>query len=350
MTKPLVSVVMVICNVERFLAESIDSILSQTFRDFEFIIVDFGSADKSNAIASRYAGGDSRLIVHEIPHCGLAEARNAACSLAQGQYIALMDADDVSVPDRLASQVGFMEKHPEVGFVGGATRWIDATGKSLRIDSLPATDSEIRSALVTCCPFCQPTILMRREAFTLVGGYRPVFAQAEDYDLWLRIADHYQCANLEQVVLHYRIHPNQLSLRKRTQQTLCVLAAQVSASSRKNGQPDPMDSAKEITPALLTDMGISEATQQTSAASEYLFWLRTMYAAGEYAVALKAVLEVLHSPDRKYAQRWQVADLRLMAARLYWKQRRFARGLLTAGHAFMTRPVILVRPLKQLLF
>jgi glycosyltransferase involved in cell wall biosynthesis len=348
MDKALVSVVMVTCNVDRFLAESIESILGQTFRDFEFIVVDFGSIDKSGAIASSYAEKDCRVRLHQIPNCALADARNAACSLAQGRYIALMDADDVSVPDRFTWQVDFMEKHPEVGFVGGATNWVDATGKSLRIDWLPIEDREIRSAFLTCCPFCQPTVLLRREAFTKVGGYRPVFAQAEDYDLWLRIADHYRCANLQQVVLHYRIHPNQLSLRKRTQQTLCVLAAQVAAASRRNGSPDPMDSVQEITPAVLASMGVSEATQQTNTASEYLFWLRTMYAAGYYAVALKAVIEFLASADCEYAQRWQIADLRLMTARLYWKQRRFGRSLLTAGHAFVTRPVILGRPLKQL--
>lgn len=348
MDKALVSVVMVTCNVDRFLAESIESILAQTFTDFEFIVVDFGSTDKSKSIASGYAKKDSRVRLHQIPNCRLADARNVACSLAQGEYIALMDADDVSVPDRFTWQVDFMERHPEVGFVGGATNWTDATGKSLRIDCLPAEDDEIRSAFLTCCPFCQPTVLLRREAFTKVGGYRPVFAQAEDYDLWLRIADHYRCANLKQVVLHYRIHPNQLSLRKRTQQTLCVLAAQVAAASRRSGRPDPMDSVKEITPPVLAAMGISESTQQTNTASEYLFWLRTMYAAGYYAVALKAVVDVLQSPDCEYAQRWQIADLRLMAARLYWKQKRFSRSFLSASHAVLTRPVLLGRPFKQL--
>ena len=97
MNKPLISVVMVICNVDRFLAEAIESILAQSFRDFEFIIVDFGSADNSKAIASHYAAEDTRIKFHEIPHCGLAEARNAGCALAQARYIAIMDADDVSL-------------------------------------------------------------------------------------------------------------------------------------------------------------------------------------------------------------------------------------------------------------
>jgi hypothetical protein len=241
-----------------------------------------------------------------------------------------------------------MEEHPEVGLLGGATDWVDATGRSLRVDHLPAEDSEIRTALESRCPFCQSTIFIRREAFALVGGYRAVFAQAEDYDLWLRISEHFKCANLKQVVLKYRIHPYQMSIRKRAQQTLCVLAAQVSASSRKKGITDPLNSVEEITSEALAGMGVDESQQQIAIANEYLLWIRTMYAAREYSVALRAALEVLHSSG-KHLERWQFADLQLIAGRLYWKQGQFGRGLLTAGYAFLTRPVMLGRPVKHLL-
>src|ERR1700722_19795108 len=122
---------MVVCNVDRFLEEAIESILTQTFRDFEFIILDFGSTDRTKEITARYAARDSRIKLSEIPHCSLTEARNAACFLAQGQYIANMDADDVSLPDRLMWQADFMERHPQVGVVGGGVEAIDATGASL---------------------------------------------------------------------------------------------------------------------------------------------------------------------------------------------------------------------------
>src|SRR5579863_4921092 len=99
MTTPLVSVVMVVFNVDRFLGDAIESILDQTFGDFEFIIVDFGSTDKSKEIISSFATKDSRIKFHEIPHCRLSEARNTAGFLAKGKYIAIADADDVSLPD-----------------------------------------------------------------------------------------------------------------------------------------------------------------------------------------------------------------------------------------------------------
>ena len=346
---PAISVVMVVCNVERFLREAIESILGQTFTDFEFVIVDFGSTDNSKAIIKEYAAKDSRVKLHEIPHCGLAEARNAGGFLARGCYIAIMDADDISMPSRLEMEFSFMEKHPEVGVVGGATEWIDATGRKMRVESFPLGDGEIKSALEVHCPFCQPSVLVRNEAFKRVGGYRGAFAPAEDYDLWIRIAEHYQCANLSEVVLRYRVHPYQVSFRKRTQQTLRCIAARFSASARKNGQPDPMDSVPEINSGVLTRLGISEKVQQTAVASEYLFWFRAMYGAGEYAGALKAAVEVFESRELEHAERWQLANLRLMTARLYWKQGNLSKGLLVAAHAFAIRPLMLGRPAMQVL-
>jgi len=341
---------MVVCNVDRFLAESIESILGQTTSEFEFIIVDFGSTDRTWAIASSYAAKDSRIRLHEIPNCGLAEARNAGCSLAQGRYIAIMDADDVSVPDRLTSEVEFMEKHPEVGLLGGLADCINATGKSLgfRVHDPPTEHHEIKRALDVRCPICQPTVLIRREAFAHVGGYRAVFAQAEDYDLWLRMAERFQCASLNQVVLKYRIHPYQLSMNKQRQQTLCVLAAQASASLRRNGSPDLLNSVEEITPAVLADLGVPKARQQSDFASNCRNWIRNMCRAGEYSVALEAVLGLLQS-DLEYVERWQIADLHVTAARLHWRQKRLLRSFLAAGCAVMTRPAVAGRPLKLLL-
>ena len=350
MKSPRISVVMVTCNVERFLVEAIESILGQTFTDFEFIIVDFGSTDKTKTIVSSYAAKDSRVRLHELPSCGLAEARNAGCSLARGQYIAIMDADDISVPDRLQLELAFMEEHPEVGLLGGVTECIDATGASLAIRShdFPAEDGEIRSALVDRCPFCQPTVLIRKEAFVLVGGYRPLFVQAEDYDLWLRISEHFRCANLKESVLKYRIHPSQVSMRRRSEQTLCVLAAQASAAARKNGAPDALNSFPKITPAALATLGISEATQERMVVSDCSNWIRNMCLAGENSVALDAAIEIVET-QWAYVERWQIADLYLTIAALYWRQKKFVRCFCAAVRGVAKRPRVAGRPLKPLL-
>jgi cellulose synthase/poly-beta-1,6-N-acetylglucosamine synthase-like glycosyltransferase len=349
MGNPTVSVAMVVRNVDRFLTESIESVLAQTFRDFEFVIVDFGSSDSSKSIISGYAAKDTRIKFHEIPCCGLAEARNAACSLAQGKYIAIMDADDVSVQERLSWQVRFMEDHPEAGVVGGAVERIDATGRPLQVFKYPLENPEIQSELPTCCVFCQPTVLMRRDAFVGVGGYRGPFAPAEDYDLWLRIAESFQLANLDQVLLKYRIHSNQVTLRKRRQQVMGCLAAQACARARRNGGFDPLNGVKEITPALLAGLGVTKAEQQVALAREYLNWTRVICETREYSGALDALNEILQPSEHEYAESWVVAELRFLAARIYWRQRRFLRSVMTLCHAVAARPVIVGRPLKSLL-
>lgn len=339
MNKPLVSVVMVVCNVDRFLPESIESVLAQTFNDFEFIIMDFGSTDQSRALASSYAARDSRIRIHGIPHCGVAEARNAACFLADGKYIAIQDADDISLPSRLMWEVDFMGKHPEVGFLGGAWEWVDAEAKSLWVDNVLTENHELQSALLTCCPFIHTSVLMRREAFALVGGYRTTFAQAHDYDLWLRMSERFQCANLKQVVVHYRIHPHQVSLHKRRQQTLAVLAARASALARRTQNADPLNSVQEITPAVLLKMGVTHAQQQAELFVQYRNWIRTMFVAGEYSLALKTAMEVLES-DLADVDRAEIADLRRNVAQLYWKQKRFFRCFVAACHAVIIEPVV----------
>jgi glycosyltransferase involved in cell wall biosynthesis len=339
MNKPLVSVAMVVCNVEKYLAVSIESILSQTFRDFEFIILDFGSTDQSKAIASSYAANDGRIRLHEIPHCGLAEARNAACRLAEGQYIAVQDADDISLPNRLMWEVDFLEKHPEVGFVGGAAEWIDAEARALWVDKVLTENQELQSGLLMCCPFIHTSVLMRRGAFERVGGYRAAFPQAQDYDLWLRMSEHFQCANLKQTVVRYRIHPHQLSLHKRRQQTLALLAARASASARRTHNADPLNSVTEITPAVLLGMGVTHAQQQTAIFVEYRTWIRNLFIAGEYSLALKAAMEILGTNWEDIDQ-GEIADLWLNVARLYWKQKRFFKCFVAACHAVITEPVI----------
>lgn len=339
LNRPLVSVAMVVRNVDRYLAEAVESILGQTFTDFEFIILDFGSTDKSKAIAASYAARDNRVRLHEVPNCGLAEARNAACFLAEGQYIAIQDADDISMADRLLWQVEFMGKHLDVGLLGGAAEWIDARGRSLWTNSLPTEDREIRSAFPTKCPFSQTAVLLRREAFVAVGGYRAAFAPSEDYDLWLRISEHYCCANLKEVVVKYRVHPQQVSVSGRKQQTFCAVAARASAAFRKSGSPDLLNSEKAITPELLARLGVPPAELQTSLFSDYRDWIRNMAAAKEYSVALQIAAEVLRS-DWEYVERREIADLQLIAARLYWRQKQFPKSFVAACHAVRQPPAV----------
>jgi hypothetical protein len=348
MTEPLVSVVMATRNADRFLAEAIESVLSQTLTDFEFVIVEFGSTDESKSIVARYSATDGRIKLHEIPVCSLPMARNAGCRVARGRFIAVMDADDVCLRDRLAVEVNFLKEHPNVALLGGSVQWIDSTGNSMEVHSHPTEFQEIKSELATHCTFWHPTILMRKEALIAVGGYREAFVYAHDYDLELRMAEKYECANLPDVLLKYRIHSSQITLKKQWRQTLCKLAARASATSRESGDLDPIDAAMEITPALLEKMGVNSAAQENALASDCWIWVRNMKGAHEYAAALSSAHLMLNS-NPVHVERWLIADLQLLVAQLYWKQGKFIRSALAASRAVVTRPLILGRPLRLVL-
>jgi glycosyltransferase involved in cell wall biosynthesis len=348
MNIPVVSVVMSVFNGERFLREAVESILRQSFRDFEFIIIDDGSTDKSGSVLDSYQRSDARVRVLHQENRGLIDSLNRGCGLAQGTYIARMDADDIALDDRLMWQVERMEKNRALGLLGGAAEWIDATGKSLGIHRYPGENHMMRSALHDGSPFAHPTILMRREAFVSAGGYRPTVVDAEDYDLWLRIADRFELGNLQAVIVKYRIHPGQISERKCEQQALSSLAARAAARSRMNGDADPLDSVTEITPEVLERLGITQAEQRKALARHWLTCIRNMYDAGEYVVALRA-LETLRSHYLKYAENWVVCDFRLVEAQVFWDQGRYAKSVSKATRALIARPIVLGRPAKLVL-
>jgi glycosyltransferase involved in cell wall biosynthesis len=348
--KPKVSVVMSVFNGERYLREAVSSILDQSFSDFEFIIINDGSTDTSGTMLDSYRSTDDRVVVYHQQNRGLTSSLNRGCTGANGKYIARMDADDIAVQDRLQRQVDFMENHPEVGVLGGAIEWINAAGKSLLRCRHPASDQAIKSALVRGdCPLSHPTVIMRKEAFSSVAGYRTAMVDAEDYDLWLRISDRYQLANLDAVVLKYRVHPNQVSVRKCRQQALSNLAARIAASSRRKGNADPFDSGEKVTSSVLTAFGISEAKLKTAAVRGCLSCISSMCQAGEYSTALDEIIAVSRGSELKDVESPERADLHLLTSELYWHQGKIVKSLISAGRAVITRPIILGRPLKPMM-
>ena len=350
MSVPSVSVVMSAYNGECFLREAVESILDQSFRDFEFIVINDGSTDGSAAMLDSYQRNDPRVRVYHQENSGLVESLNRGCKLARGKYIARMDADDIALRNRLMYQVEFMEKHPEVGVVGGAIEVINASGKSLQPDRHPCEDHEINQALLRGdTPLVHPTVLMRKDALVSVGGYRKVVLDSEDYDLWLRIADHWKLANLDVPVLKYRRHLGQVSVRKFKQEALSNLAARAAAVSRRSGKPDLLDSVEDITPKVFAELGVSESLQVAAVARGYLICAGSMCDSAEYSFASGLLDEMLHFFDWRLVGKHIVSDFRLLRARIYWSQRRFGRSILTVSHAVLARPVILGRPLKPLM-
>ncbi len=350
MTVPLVSVVMSVYNGERFLTEAIESILDQSFCDFEFIVINDGSTDGSASILESYQKRDSRLRVYCQENRGLIESLNRGCSVAQGRYIARMDADDIAIHDRLLWQVDFMEKHSDVGLLGGGIEYIDANDTVFGTCRHPVGHHAIEVALYQVeGSFCHPATIMRKTHLIASGGYRSAFLDAEDYDLWLRMAECSQLANLDRVVLQYRIHPSQVSQRKLAQQALSLLGAREIALLSETRRRDTLSSDCVITPALLNSLGVSTAEQQRFLAARYRNWVWTLALAGDLSAALSGLTDMFRFSRWEHVEKSFIANLWLIRASLYWRQGRRIRSLLAGGRAVMTWPRVAGRPIKALL-
>ncbi|OYT69781.1 MAG: hypothetical protein CFK52_12965 [Chloracidobacterium sp. CP2_5A] len=214
MTKPLVSVVLCVYNRADYLGEAIASILNQTLDDFELIVVDDASTDASPEVARGF--GDPRLrYFRNETNCGHAPSLNRGIVEAQGRHVALMDSDDISLPERLERQVAFLEANPEVALCGG---WVETFGAREELRRFPREPEEVNARLLTECPFSTPTILMRRQA---TAGRRfdfERFGLAFDYAYWVEVAAAAAVANLPQTLLKYRIHEGQTTVARRAGQ------------------------------------------------------------------------------------------------------------------------------------
>ena len=221
---PFVSVVMPVFNAGRFLGEALDSVLAQTYPDFELVIVDDASNDGSYELLQAYAARDPRVRVFRQPsNQGIVAARNRAFREARSdsRYFAILDADDVALPDRLARQVAYLEAHPDHALVGGQTLIIDAQGRPLGIRHYPRSYAEICAVITRFNPIAQPAVMLRRSVIEQTGGYSAEFPRCQDYELWLRVAAEHPIANLAEPVIRYRISDTQ-GKRTHLRQTLAL--------------------------------------------------------------------------------------------------------------------------------
>lgn len=211
MAEPLVSVLLPVYNCERYLADAIESILSQSFGDFEFIIIDDGSSDRSFEIISGFRDGRIRAFQQE--NCGLAATLNRGIGLACGQYIARQDQDDLSYPERLERQVNFMQAHPDCVLLGTWAQIMEIDRVVNRFHRHPVDEPELRYLMLFNNPFVHSSVMLRRSALARVGGYTtdPERQPPEDFELWSRLARIGAIANIGEVLLAYREIPGSMS-------------------------------------------------------------------------------------------------------------------------------------------
>lgn len=227
--KPKISVIMSVHNGKDYIRESIESILSQTFSNFEFLIIDDNSTDGTEKILKTF--GDKRIkLIKNKKRLGLTESLNIGLKKAQGDYVARMDADDISLPQRFTKQVDFLEENRQIGLVGSWVEYIGPRGESLEIKKYPQNHKELLNVIMRYNPFKHPTLMIRREILKRIGGYNEKFKYAQDYDLVLKIASISKVANIPEVLLRYRIEPKaSISFKNMKAQEKFAILARIEA-------------------------------------------------------------------------------------------------------------------------
>jgi glycosyltransferase involved in cell wall biosynthesis len=232
--QPRVSVLMAVYNGERYLKPALESILAQSFEDFEFIIVDDGSTDRSPALLQQCAARDARIRLIWVPHTGLTRSLNQGLAIATGEFVARMDADDIARPQRFARQVEFLTTHPDVALVGCGYDLIDEKDRILETVVPVAEDRAIQDRhLRGLTTICHPCVMARRQSLSSIGGYDESYPVAQDLDLYLRIGETGKVANLPAILMKYRYHSDSTSDTRRELQLECMRNATERAWKRR---------------------------------------------------------------------------------------------------------------------
>lgn len=283
---PKVSVVMSVYNDELYIREAVESILNQSFRDFEFIIINDGSTDRTREILSSYT--DERIRLFDQENRGLTKSLNRGLSLAKGSYIARMDGDDISETERFAEEVRFLEQNEKIGLVGTFAYRIDEQGRIVSLSKYKTTTEEIREDLWVDCSFCHSSVMFRKICTEEVGMYREKVGPSEDYDLWFRIAERFDVANLPMPLQKFRIDSKGVTVARRFEQLRYIMLVRLLAEERKKYGQDSLErwSLEEISAILENFLPKTPENERAVLASNYVFLADVYYVTCDYRRSL----------------------------------------------------------------
>jgi len=325
----------------------LESILAQSCEDFELIIIDDGSTDNSSSVLDVYARADRRVSVFGQENRGHAHSLNRGCRLARGKYIARMDADDIALPDRFSEQFEFLEEHPRVACVGGAVEVINEKGELLHVDHCPLSFDQIKQAIPHGSPFYHSTVMMRRDAFEALNGYRPAFEDSEDLDLFLRMAERYELANLATVIGRYRIHAQQISQRDFRRHMIASIAARLAARLRRETGNDPFWQVEKLSLDLLYSMGLTRASYYSHLATSAFDRAVEIAAAGTPQLAFPLLAEARRYACRTPGGRQVFAKACVQSGSLCYRERQVLRSLGFCALGYSLAPHLAAGRLSQ---
>jgi len=218
---------MSVYNGEKYFREAIDSILNQTFTDFEFIIINDDSTDNTSKILNSYH--DQRIkIITNLQNIGLTKSLNIGLQHCHGKYVARLDADDISLPNRLLKQSKFLDENQNIVLIGSLAAIIDSQKKIIETKKKPTDPLVIKFKLLTNNTFLHPSIMFHRKLILQNGGYNEIFRFAQDYDLYSRLSLKYSLANIPEVLIYYRLNPNSITSNLSSRKEQCQNASFIS--------------------------------------------------------------------------------------------------------------------------
>ncbi|MDE2562400.1 MAG: glycosyltransferase [Sphingomonadales bacterium] len=288
MSVPAISVLTSVYNAEAFVGEAIESVLAQDFAGFEFLIVDDRSTDATARIVADHAAADPRIRIVTASAKGRVPALNALVAAARAPWLAIVDGDDVQHSGRLARQMDYLARNPGCGVLGAEVRMVGIDGAPIERPPFtrPLDDAGIRANLEIGAQLSHNACVISRDAMCAVGGYRPAYRHAEDYDLWLRLSEVTTMANLPDRLVDYRIYPDQVSSRHVVEQMRNTAIGWLAHRERVAGRADPTDGFDAMPP-------LSE--------------LDTLFGPGAAAYVRRRVLDrVIYSPEALGGDAWDI--------------------------------------------
>lgn len=285
---PAISLLIAVRDGERYLQQALESLVKQTFEDFEIVIVDDGSRDQTADVLTAWAAKEPRLRVFTRARRGLAASLNFAASVARAPLLARLDADDIAMPERLSTLYREMERRPAVGLLGSSVDLINEAGQRVGELRAPCTHSELAAVLREGCCLVQSSIIMRRKVFDAAGGYRRGLNLAEDFDLWSRMSEITEIAALPDKLVCYRVHRASTTARSPIRGALAAICVAAAGEARRNGKAEPFVAGVPKLRAALPLMGKSRAAFRNQVRTNLLSeWLLRLFLALPIPYAIK---------------------------------------------------------------
>ncbi len=309
-----VTVLLPVRNGAAFLDAALRSMLAQDGVEFEVLVIEDGSTDQTPSILARHANADRRIRVLATPRPGLVAALNHGMAMARHPFVARMDADDLAAPERLRLQAAALDRDDGLALVASGWRVIDAAGQVRRILHPPADPHALRAELDRRNCLAHASVMLRRAAVLALGGYRPAFRLAEDYDLWLRLGERHGMLALPEVLLDHREHAGQSSLAGLEQRILSELGLHAAVARRRHGEADGMDGEAPVSRADLVRLGMDAAALRDGILSRALGAAEDAVRAGHRAAARAAVALAWRQGALALRTRLHLATLAVRAA------------------------------------